>query len=75
MKFAELKESGTLVVTDHVCEYCKEAKDRDTIYLVELPNPTRNQSLKARVCPFCDGESLIEKAYSPRDEQERPKVS
>lgn len=75
MTFAELKAANQLVVTDEVCEYCKAAKDRDTLYLIELPVYTKNLSIKVKVCAFCDGESLIEKAYRPRDEQKESDIS
>lgn len=75
LTFEELKDQGLLAITDEPCEHCKESKDRDTRYLIVLPTLTKNLSLKTRVCPTCDGESLIEKAYRPRNEQEEQGIS
>lgn len=52
-------------VTDKPCQYCKEAKDRDTKYLVELPLTTEKLRLKVRVCPHCDG-GVTNLAFKPR---------
>lgn len=53
-------------IIDEPCQHCKEDKDRQTMFLVELPLATERQHLKVRVCPTCDGESLIKLANSPR---------
>jgi hypothetical protein len=58
------------VTTEKLCDHCKEAKERPSKYLIELPIPTKKLSLKVSICPFCDqvgdNNPLLKKAYTPR---------